>query len=193
MISDRYRFIFVHINKTGGTSIEKVFEPDADAQDVRYKHASLAYYRKRFPWKSRRYFTFGFVRNPWDWLVSRFHWSRDQQKLFDYDFDEMLRRLAAREPLARSEPWLEKEALLPQCARLSVHDAIAVDFVGRYERLQHDFDVVCARIGHPLAALPHVFATERAAYPDYYDDRTRAIVERLYARDIAAFEYRFGD
>jgi|SRR5215468_8444806 len=79
MISDRHRFIFVHINKTGGTSIEKVFEPDADQTNVAFKHARAAFYRREFPEQFRDYFKFAFVRNPWDWLVSRYHWSRDQR------------------------------------------------------------------------------------------------------------------
>ncbi len=193
MINDTHRFIFVHINKTGGTSIEKIFEPSADAKDVRHKHATLEYYRKHYADRYKRYFKFGFVRNPWDWLVSRYHWSRDTQQLFDFGFDEMLRRIAAREPLNRDAPWLEKEALQTQASRLSVRGAIAVDFVGRYERLAQDFAEVCARVGHPRVELPHVFATQRTRYPDYYDGGRRDLVARLYAADIAAFGYRFGD
>jgi chondroitin 4-sulfotransferase 11 len=193
MISDQYRFIFVHIRKTGGTSIEKVFEPTADATDVRHKHASLENYRKSYPRAFRRYFKFGFVRNPWDWLVSRYHWSRDTQHLFDFPFAEMLRRIERREPLSAEASWLETGALLPQWSRLAVRGAIAVDFVGRYERLQQDFDVVCDRIGHPRAGLPHVFATRHGHYTEYYDDAARAIVARVYAADIAAFDYHFGE
>jgi sulfotransferase famil protein len=69
MISDRHKFIFVHIQKTGGTSIEKVFEPLADLRDVPFKHASAAHYRESFPDQFDSYFKFSFVRNPWDWLV----------------------------------------------------------------------------------------------------------------------------
>jgi hypothetical protein len=193
MISERHRFIFVHINKTGGTSIEKVFEPTADARDVRHKHASLADYRKEYPRAFREYFKFAFVRNPWDWLVSRYHWSRDRQGLFDYGFDEMLRRLDRGEPLAPDARWLATGALVPQSRKLSVRGRIGVDFVGRYERLQADFDTVCDRIGHPRATLPHVFASEHRHYTEYYDDATRAIVARVYADDVRAFGYRFGD
>ena len=192
MISDQHRFIFVHLNKTGGTSIEKIFEPQADQKDVRYKHASIAYYARKFPRLYRDYFKFAFVRNPWDWLVSRYHWSRDKQQLFDYSFAEMLGRLQRRVPLAADAPWLEKEALLPQRDRLAIRGRVAVDFVGRYENLQGDFDVVCARLGIEPRTLPHVFKTHHTRYVDYYDDTTQKIVAQLYAPDIAAFGYRFG-
>lgn len=193
MISERHRFIFVHINKTGGTSIEKVFEPTADARDVRHKHASLADYRKEYPRAFRDYFKFAFVRNPWDWLVSRYHWSRDRQKLFDFAFAEMLRRIERGVPLSADARWLETGALVPQCRKLSLRGRIGVDFLGRYERLQQDFDLVCERIGHPRVALPHVFASEHRRYTEYYDDASRAIVARVYADDIRVFGYRFGD
>jgi hypothetical protein len=193
MISERHRFIFVHINKTGGTSIEKVFEPTADARDVRHKHASLADYRKEYPRAFREYFKFAFVRNPWDWLVSRYHWSRDRQKLFDFEFAEMLRRIERGVPLSAEARWLETGALVPQCRKLALRGRIGVDFVGRYEHLQRDFDAVCERVGHPRVELPHVFASEHRRYTEYYDDATRAIVARVYADDIRAFDYRFGD
>jgi chondroitin 4-sulfotransferase 11 len=193
MISDRHKFIFVHINKTGGTSIEMVFEPEADQKDVRYKHASAAYYRRKFPIRFWRYFKFAFVRNPWDWLVSRYHWSRDRQHLFDYSFAEMLTRLQNGARLADEAPWLEKEALLPQFDRLAIRGKLAVDFIGRYESLDRDFDRICTRLRIGPKALPHAFKTDHRPYVDYYDDTTRKIVEQVYARDIAAFGYRFGE
>lgn len=193
MICDQHRFIFVHLNKTGGTSIEKVFEPEADRKDVRYKHASVAYYKRKFPLRFRRYYKFAFVRNPFDWLVSRYHWSRDHQHLFDYSFDELLQRLRDGVPLAAQAPWLETEALLPQYDRLAIRGRIAVDFVGRYESLQRDFDTICAALKIEPRTLPHVFRTDHARYVDYYDDEARGIVEARYAVDIDAFGYRFGD
>lgn len=193
MISDQHKFIFVHLNKTGGTSIEKMFVADADQKDVRYKHADAAYYRRKFPRQFRNYFKFAFVRNPWDWLVSRYHWSRDKQGLFEYSFAEMLRRLEQEIALAANEPWLEKEALRPQYDRLALGDKLAVDFVGRFEHLQRDFDSVCARIGVESRTLPHLFATDRNRYVDYYDDASRAFVARRYQSDVANFGYRFGE
>jgi hypothetical protein len=193
MISHNHRFVFVHINKTGGTSIEKVFDPEADQRDVELKHASAAYYQENFPQDFLNYFKFAFVRNPWDWLVSRYFWSRDHQRLFDFSFGEMVWRLEHQIQLSPAAAWLERGALRTQVERLSIGGAIAMDFVGRFESLQHDFNDVCQRQQIAATPLPHVFKTHHAPYTDYYDDRTRRRVERLYAADIAAFGYRFGD
>jgi hypothetical protein len=193
MISDSHRFIFVHINKTGGTSIEKIFEPYADQRDVPYKHAAAAFYQQTFPGRFRRYFKFAFVRNPWDWLVSRYHWSRDHQRLFDYSFREFLLRLKNRIRLSATADWLEEQALLPQIDRLTIGGAIAVDFVGRFENLQSDFDKICSNLRIESRPLPQVFKTEHAPYVECYDNETRKIVEELYATDIETFGYRFGE
>ena len=63
MISDQYKFIFVHVNKTGGTSIEKVFSKLADKEDVALKHEPAAFYKNNFPDRFRTYFKFAFVRS----------------------------------------------------------------------------------------------------------------------------------
>jgi hypothetical protein len=193
MISDKHRFIFVHINKTGGTSIEKAFLPLADQKDEAFKHASAKLYKTRFPDKFDDYFKFSFVRNPWDWLVSRYHWSKDHQRLIDYSFREFLDRLETGRELSAAARWMEA-ALAPQLNRLTIDDRIAVDFVGRFERLHDDFHHLCLTLQlNSPPALPHVFKTDHAFYADYYDDQTAALVERLYAVDIGAFGYRFGD
>ena len=192
MISDVHKFIFVHINKTGGTSIEKIFEPEADQTDVLYKHEAAEFYQHSFPDRFRLYFKFAFVRNPWDWLVSRYHWTRDHQGFFDYSFHEFLRKLKERSPLSEGQSWLDEQAMLPQVERLTVGGAIAMNFVGRFESLQSDFDKVCANLRIEPTTLPHIFKTEHAPYVEYYDDETRRIVEKVYAADIAAFGYRFG-
>ena len=193
MISHRYKFIFIHINKTGGTSIEKFFDPFADQRDVERKHAKVRFYKRNYPNKFREYFKFAFVRNPWDWLVSRYHWSKEHQDLFDFSFAEFIRRLDHGIPLSDQAEWLENIALRPQIDRLTVDGQIAVDFIGRFENLQGDFNEICARLGIRAGILENVFKTAHRRYTEYYDDEQRSIVERLYAADIAAFDYRYDD
>ena len=67
-----------------------------------------------------------------------------------------------------------------------------VDFVGRYESLQTDFDHCCERIGLTKQELPHRRrATDRAAYRDYHDEESKALVARHFSADIEAFGYEF--
>lgn len=191
MISDTHRFIYIHVPKTGGTSIEKVFEQTAEEKDVGGKHFPAVIYNEAYPEKFRNYFKFSFVRNPWDWLVSRYHWSKDRQGIINYSFSEMIERLSTGTPLSMTARWLQG-SMKSQISRLVVGDEIAVDFVGRYETLQSDFETVCAKLSINKVKLPHVFKTDHAHYSTYYDERTCELVRNTYADDIDAFGYAFG-
>src|SRR5262245_23839746 len=71
LISQNPPFLFIHIQKTGGTSLERVLRascPDVKQLCGRHDHALSA--SKRLDANYHRYFKFAFVRNPWERLVS---------------------------------------------------------------------------------------------------------------------------
>ena len=67
---------------------------------------------------------------------------------------------------------------------------VNMDFVGRFETLEEDFATVANKLGIK-AALPHINQSRAKAYQDFYTEKSLAVVEQLYAQDIAEFDYRF--
>ena len=66
-----------------------------------------------------------------------------------------------------------------------------MDFVGRFENIRHDFAEVARRLGR-AGDLAVTNESIHEDYTKYYSDKTRAVVQRVYERDIAAFGYQFG-
>jgi hypothetical protein len=178
--------IFVHINKTGGSSIEKALGLPFQHRTAREIHDLIGAKR----WQSR--FSFTFIRNPWDKVASHYHYrvKTNQTGLRDQPipFAEWV-RLAYGE---NARPYYDNPKMfMPQMDWIAGQDGrIMVDFVGRFESLHADFKVVCDKVGIE-ATLPHLKQTKRSDYRKYYDDATAAIVAHWFAKDIDVFSYRF--
>ena len=66
---------------------------------------------------------------------------------------------------------------------------VALDFIGRYESLQADFDAVCDRLALPKATLPHRNRSEHDAYQNLLDNDLKDALLQRYEQDFAAFTY----
>lgn len=179
-------YVFVHINKTGGSSIER-------ALGLNFAHLTAREYIDRLGrnrWS--RAFTFAFVRNPWDKVVSHYHYrvQTNQTGMGDghIDFKSWVRAsYGDRDPRYYDQPrmfmpqrhWIEDE-----------HGQVAVDFVGKFEQLADDFAVVCRNLG-VRRELPHLKRSERGDFRKYYDDETAQVVAERFDPDLREFGYQF--
>lgn len=124
------------------------------------------------------YFKFAFERNPWDRQVSYYYWStRDERPRPDF------RRFTLDEG-RRTRAW----------PLYTIDGTVAVDFVGRYETLEADLAKAFDRIGLPGPVdLPHAKGGIRPEgdYRRHYDAETRALIERVSAKEIALMGYTF--
>jgi chondroitin 4-sulfotransferase 11 len=179
-------FVFIHINKTAGSSIEK-------ALGLRFGHETAGDKIERMGtdrWASK--FSFAFVRNPWDRAVSHYHYRvRSNQHgldASDLDFRSWIRQVYGEHNPAYRD---NERMFMPQRRWLTdSDDRIAVSYVGRYEHLQSDFDEIRARINRG-GSLPQLKQSGRSHYRDYYDHHTRDIVADAFEEDIRAFDYSF--
>ena len=191
MISDKYRCVFVHIPKTGGTSIEQALghfdELERNAQD----HRPLYELREAMSEPDfGAWFKFAFVRNPWARIAS---WYKNVIT------DELHQQNFGVSPDCTLEQFLTDHrgifGMQKQLHWLRDRDgSIPLDFIGRFERLLDDWAVVCDRLGQGPIELPHlIVAKDKRPYTALYDDTTRKLVAERYAEEIEMFGYRFGD
>lgn len=227
MICREFQCLFVHVPKTAGQSVEQFFmdrlglDWDADREKVllgdnddptrgteKLAHLSASEYldcgfieRDEFD----RLFKFSFVRNPFERIVSEYRYRNYFQHRSFRDF--VLNKLP-------DPGWDDKyRHVMPQYDML--HDAdgrLLVEFVGRFENLQADFDAVCRGLGIEDSALPHRNPSNKKSrnlkrrlrnalfrngendkrhYTEFYDDETLEAVKRLYRKDIDTFGYTF--
>jgi hypothetical protein len=216
LLSLKYRFLFVHIAKTGGTSVRSALQGLRWRDPWYYpmflcsrlsslsghriatklpRHAKVVAAKELLPREVfEALFKFAFVRNPWDLQVSSFHHIRRERPQYlggHEDFAGFLRwKLDPERPY---QYHVDTSIELQSDYLIDLHGQLVVDFIGRYERLPEDYAEACRRIGIPPPALPHERrATDRKKdYRSYYTDDTADLVARHFQRDIEILGYRF--
>ena len=218
MISNKHKYIFVHIPKCGGSSVElnllsreniyiNDFAKDGFSkltswqkekynlglQDMGFasQHLKINQYE---PQKVKNYFTFSFVRNPWDRMVSEYFYikkSRDAycEKEFFLKTFPNFRSFVINNGLQCAWPSHRPEQidflLDPMTNQM-------VDFIGRLENFNRDFGYICQRIGFKkFAPLKKRNPTCHKKYRHYYDIETKNIIGHKFRRDIEYFKYTF--
>jgi hypothetical protein len=176
-VSTKKKFLFIHVPKTGGTSIRRVLRPYFDWQFSLHRtaHATSQDYQREIPHDVYdSLFKFCCVRNPWEREMSyHFHryneWNRD----------------------------LFIEDLLKDRGQLSFYDPYQMDFIMRFENLEEDFGIVCQQLGLKLE-LPHMNSREMrektdsvTPYHEYYDVELQKMVQLKCDAEIQMFDYKF--
>jgi hypothetical protein len=143
-------------------------------------------------WQEKLSFTV--VRNPWDKVVSHYHYrvqtNQTNLKTNPVAFrDWVLLTYRDKNPSYYDRPKM----FMPQVNWLSDADGeIPVDHICRFEKLNEDFGAVCQKLGK-VVHLPHVKSSKRTHYSDYYDEETSEVVANWFREDLEVFGYRFSD
>ncbi|MDB9526418.1 sulfotransferase family 2 domain-containing protein [Oscillatoria sp. CS-180] len=215
LISEKYKFIFIHIHKNAGISIKHAlrpfavekWQPFAIGQWQWRVHKRLK--KKGFPSPFfephpfhghikasemidalgfdafNSFFSFAVVRNPWDWQVSLYKYMLKRETHYQHEF---IKSLGSFENYIK---WrCENEVRYQKDFIYSEDNRLLVDFVGRYENLNADFNQICSRIG-VSTSLPKLNVSDGRPYRHYYTEETKELVGKVFEPDVKILDYTF--
>lgn len=208
--------IHVHIPKTGGNSVTAALHSAWNRRPLAERMARRIRLGGRGPIANRRFhkhakaqdilavvgepvwhdhFRFAVVRNPWDLMVSSYHWWLDRAERWE-SLRADARAVAALGSFPRfmDSPY-GRERINEQCGDLrdwicDTEGRMLIDTVCRFERMEQDWQEITARLEIQVD-LPHLNRGNRRVYRDYYDEPSRKVVAKRFAWAIECFEYRF--
>lgn len=194
-------FLFVHIQKTAGSSISRYLNKLHGTGFLGKTHSFLSDYT--IP---DELFKFTFVRNPWERLVSWYVMMK-QNSYISNDFRDYILANSGnfsefidctkvitetRSGFKEDGVVYRKSIVFNQVDYLMDRQGrIAVDFIGRYENLQGDFDYITSRLGLKRVTLMRINSFNRDHYRKFYTDEDAEKVSSMYKDDIEYFKYRF--
>ncbi len=220
MIIHKCKSIFIHIPKTAGVSLThaimtSILGKDTSGEignlsdELKYqflitnqqKHLQAKYYvnNKVISQKNwNNYYKFAIVRNPWDRTISEFFWrhelpdthkSRKKNRQVPNSFKDFIHdcamRIADREK-PRGIYW--SHAQTQKSFVTNDKNKIILDEIFKFEELNEK--VFIKRLSIPLE-LKKLNTSYHQNYRQYYDDKTKDMVYKLYKEDIEMFDYEF--
>ena len=191
MIIHDKKIIYIHINKCGGSSIESFFLGKAIGE-----HKTIRDFEDDLGNQElNNYFKFSFVRNPWDKMVSFYNFHKKYDVLdTSSGFNEFLSTQLSKWIPNNGSKYSSSMRSTNQIDWLiDSHSQNRMDFVGRFENFQEDFNIVCDRIGVPSQKLPHKNKSKHKHYSEYYNEDSIKIVGDRFSKDIKYFGYTFDE
>jgi Sulfotransferase family len=202
MISFQKGFLFVHIPKTAGNSIQSALRDYSEDQLValrkeqdgierfglrnpKYKirkHSTLREYRDTLGDEQfRKLYRFACVRNPWDRMVSYYFTPTQSAESWDRE---------------KFHGIISNAISVGDYLRLNQNEKnpfANVDYIMRFENLADDFRAVCNQLDISPVTLPQYNRSTREHYSKYYDDELRKFVRNRFTEEIERFGYTFEE
>lgn len=192
-----------HIPKSAGCSTRDALNPDAVlhwSPLLRQKDFCMERYISENSYLN--FFKISFVRNPWDRLVSCYHffrqgnnheWPKEDireiKKMQEFnEFNDFVLDFKDNQRW-----WMEKFHFLNQHTWThSSEGKLCLDYLGKVETIQKDVNLICDMITIPHIKIKKLNKSKRGHYMDYYNKESKEIVSSVYEKDIEYFGYKFG-
>ena len=198
LVSDSHKFILFHYPKTGGSSMTEVLgpylTPSFKSPEVKFmgwqakhhydsvQHSSIincmyaAENQAGVPRYPKEYFKASFVRNPYSLVVSAW-----DGKMSFQDF--VTKVLPIGKVFMKEYFWTQHQYLSDDRGN------ILVDFIGRYEHLEKEWEKFCYLTRLPKLKLTNLNTSDKGDYRQYYNEQTYRIVNKIFKNDFNFFKY----
>lgn len=131
------------------------------------------------------FFKFGFVRNPWEWQVSLYHYMLQEKDHFQHNLIKNMKTFQEYiEWRVFKHKHLQKEFFYDE------NGNCLVDYIGKLENISEDFEKICNKIGIE-EKLPHINKSGHKYYKKYYNYYTIDLIAKHFKEDIELFDYKF--
>lgn len=217
MIDHNHKFIYIHIPKTGGTSIEHTLAKkcgtdleknelygleDLNGKRLPFNDTMHRLKSKKTSWRHIRclqHLTSNEIKQRYEnqiwseyykFTVVRNPWD---ELVSTYNYIKNKRPDLCTKKFTTFKEWVINIKNTNRQTRyiLDKNNQTMVDFIARFENIQSDFNTICKTIGIPEHTLPHANKTNHKHYTEYYDDELVQIVASKFAVDIRYLNYTY--
>lgn len=206
MLSLKNNFLFIHVPKTGGNSIQLILEKYSDDKIINAdetmdkfgimndiypieKHSPLSLYRSLLDIDVyNSLYKFCVIRNPWEMVISYYFYFTNNYNDFKAN------------PV-RSNFWSER--LFMEVVNLYIKPLRyfictnngkiddEMDFIIKYENIENEFYYVLDGLKIPREPLQHKNKTQHRHYTEYYTKRLKSIIYEKFKEEIDFFDFKF--
>jgi hypothetical protein len=202
MISHKYKCIFIHIPRAGGTSIEKLIQGKNQwLVDESKKHLTTTQAKKIYQQYWNDYFKFSIVRNPYDRFVSCLYF----KEYFGIKIQKNIIDVSGYKKLFGFPTTIEHDYRFYAKHNI-LHDAMAfinnsiysniliepIDKIFKFEELNTAVEELCDIIKIPQKKLPHVLKSNRSSTSKLKiltENKNIQTINSLYLNDFKKYQY----
>lgn len=199
-ICDEGKYIFIHVPKCAGRSVAKIFFEDRFPYKAFGGHWSAEYFQKYHVEEFNSYFKFSIVRNPYDRLVSAYHYFLTGRMKGLENFDNIDLK-SALDLSDNFKDFCIRYFMHPRQAPIQGHlktqshwilvdGTVAVDYLLHYEDLETGVNFLKEKLSYGQESeLTNMNSTEHLEFMEYYDNELLKIVNSFYHEDFINFNY----